>query len=382
LECAALVRMDSVGSAKAAIDELNGTMPEGAVPPLTLSYHGKDPSVRSDNIYVKGLPLNLTQDHLHLLFGQCGTVKRSRVLPPSSQYEATDSAALVQMSSPDEAAKAIQMLNGRVPEMVGPQMIIRFAEPKAQAENKHPPSPNLYVKGLPLGTPDFLLRAVFVQFGTVVRLKVLEPRGNEAMDCAALVQMVDTEAAITAVESLHGRVLAAPLPPMRIRFAGKDQEPSANLYVAGLPTTILEQQLRATFAMCGNVARLRLLVDGGKPETHALVQMGSTDEAQAAIDKLHNQPPESTGPTLIVRYAAEKPKKEEDEDNDKEEAAAEDDDEAGSDSPAAEAACDAAEPALAPEPVPASQEADPVIVPPPSIPDPAEMGEQDQSETL
>merc|ERR1712187_373851 len=97
---------------------------------------------------------------------------------------------------------------------------------------------------------------------------------------------------------------------MRVRFAGKEQTPSANLYVAGLPLTIQEQQLRTTFQGCGTIVRLKLLVDGHKPETHALVQMSSTEEAQAAIDKLNNQPPESMGSTLIVRFATDRPKKE------------------------------------------------------------------------
>merc|ERR1719460_751274 len=149
----------------------------------------------------------------------------------------------------------------------------------------------------------FLLRAVFAQFGTVVRLKVLEPRGGDVLDCAALVQMSSVEVSKAAVAALHGRVLAAPLPPMRVRFAGKDQQPGSNLYVAGLPITIHEQQLRATFAQCGTVVRLRLLVQNGRPETHALVQMASVEEAEAAIRSLHGSPPESLGPTLVVRYA-------------------------------------------------------------------------------
>merc|ERR1712032_1264844 len=110
------------------------------------------------------------------------------------------------------------------------------------------------------------LRAVFVQFGTVVWLKVLEPRSSDASDCVALVQMASVDEASAAVDALHGRVLAGPLPPMRVRFAGKEQEPSSNLYIAGLPTT-----------------------------------------------KLHDRPLESTGPTLIVRFAKERPKKPEEE---------------------------------------------------------------------
>mmetsp|Transcript_6298 Transcript_6298/g.15499 ORF Transcript_6298/g.15499 Transcript_6298/m.15499 type:complete len:169 (+) Transcript_6298:51-557(+) len=67
--------------------------------------------------------------------------------------------------------------------------------------------------------------------------------------------------------------------------------------------TVHEQQLRATFAQCGYVVRLRLLVQPGRPETHALVQMGTVDEAQLAIQKLNGSPPETLGPTLVVRYA-------------------------------------------------------------------------------
>merc|ERR1719329_1525521 len=98
--------------------------------------------------------------------------------------------------------------------------------------NEQAPTDNVYVKGLPLGTPDFLLRAVFAQFGSVVRVKVLEDKGGEAADCAALVQMSSLDESKAAVEALHGRVLATPMSPMRVRFAGKDQEPGANLYVA------------------------------------------------------------------------------------------------------------------------------------------------------
>jgi len=293
------------------------------VPPLTIRYHGKDPSVASDNLYVKGLPLNFTQDHVHLLFGQCGTVRRSRILLPPPSHVAVDSAALVQMASAEESTRAIQMLNGRVPEGVGPQMAIRFAELRVAGGSDAPdqtPSDNLYVKGLPLGTPDFLLRAVFAQFGTVVRLRVLEPRKGEALDCAALVQMASVEDAQAAVQALHGRMLAAPLPPMRVRFAGKEseQQPGTNLYVAGLPVAIHEQQLRASFEQCGTVVRFRLLVQPGRPETHALVQMSTLEEAERAIEKLHNHPPESLGPTLIVRYATNRNRDKEEQGDDAE----------------------------------------------------------------
>jgi len=208
------------------------------------------------------------------------------------------------MTTVEEAGRVIAHLNGVAPPELKAQMTIRFAEVKAEvSRSEQMPTDNLYVKGLPVGCPEFLLRAVFSQYGNVVRLKVLDPRGSEATDCAALVQLADVSEAKAAVEALHGRVLAAPMPPMRVRFAGKDPQPGSNLYVAGLPMTVHEQQLRQTFGQCGHVVRLRLLVQPGRPETHALVQMSDIEEACRAIDLLNGSPPESLGPTLIVRYA-------------------------------------------------------------------------------
>jgi len=301
-------------AASNAIQMLNCTVPEGSTPTLTIRYHGKDPNMPSDNLYVKGLPTNFTQDNLQALFSECGSVRRSRILMPPLRHVALDSAALVQMGSIEEAARVIQTLNGRNPAGFGPVMMVRYAEAKAETSRPdQSPTDNLYVKGLPLGTPDFLLRAVFQQYGHVVRLKVLEPRGSEALDCAALVQLACIEEAQAAVEALHGRVLAAPMPPMRVRYAGKDQQPGSNLYIAGLPMTVHEQQLRSTFAQCGVVVRLRLLVQPGRPETHALVQMGSVDEAEYAIQKLNGSPPDSLGPTLVVRFATNRAAKGRDE---------------------------------------------------------------------
>eukprot|EP00929_Paragymnodinium_shiwhaense_P081207 TRINITY_DN4243_c0_g1_i1.p1 TRINITY_DN4243_c0_g1~~TRINITY_DN4243_c0_g1_i1.p1 ORF type:complete len:764 (-),score=227.24 TRINITY_DN4243_c0_g1_i1:236-2527(-) len=308
-ECSALVRMDSVESATAGIDTLNGSAPEGVVQTLRVSFQGKGATTPSDNLYVKGLPPDCTSDDLQMLFSQCGTVRRCCLLPPGSNATtASDAVALVQMSSTNEASKAIQALNGKLPPGAKPQMWIRFAEAKSQNDKElMEPTNNLYVKGLPLGTPNYLLRCIFGQHGTVTWLRVMAPKDpSESGDCVALVEMSTVEEAKAAVEALHGKVLSAPQPPMRVRFAGKEQKPGANLYIAGLAPTIQEQQLHQTFEKVGKVVRLRLLEKAESAETHALVQMGSLEEAEKAIEELNDVCPDSSGPMLIVRYARER----------------------------------------------------------------------------
>jgi len=309
-DCSALVRMDSVQSATNGIDMLSGTVPEGVVPPMQVSFQGKGATAPSDNLYVKGLPADCTADDVQMLFSQIGNVRRHRLLPPSSGTSSAtlDAAALVQMSSIDEAQKAIEALNGTLPPGPKPQMWIRFAEAKSSNDKGVlEPTNNLYIKGLPVGTSNYLLRLVFGQYGTVTWLRVMSPKdASAASDCVALVEMASVAEATAAVQGLHGRVLAAPMPPMRVRYAGKDQKPGTNLYVAGLAPVIQEQQLHQTFEKVGKVVRLRLLLQAGSSETHALVQMGSLEEAQRAIEQLNDVVPESAGPLLIVRYARER----------------------------------------------------------------------------
>jgi len=72
---------------------------------LIVRYHGSANAPPSDNLYVKGLPPGVSQWEVEEMFGSCGTVVSVRVMPAER-----DSAALVRMSSQEEAASAIAAL--------------------------------------------------------------------------------------------------------------------------------------------------------------------------------------------------------------------------------------------------------------------------------
>merc|ERR1712187_373361 len=153
-----------------------------------------------------------------------------------------------------------------------------YAEAKPEREGKAPNN-NLFVKGWPAGFPDFLLQSAFQQYGSVVRLRLLENPDPEQATCAALVQMGRVEEATAALKALNGKTIELPLPPMRLKYAGKDNAATDNLYVTSLPRTITEDQVRQTFQKYGPIARLRMLTQKGRPETHALVQLESAQVA-------------------------------------------------------------------------------------------------------
>jgi uncharacterized membrane protein YgcG len=78
---------------------------------------------------------------------------------------------------------------------------------------------------------------------------------------------------------------------------------SVKLYVGNLPFSMTENDLTDLFAQAGNVARVQMINDRvtGRPRGFGFVEMGTADEAQAAIAKFHGQ--EINGRALTVNEA-------------------------------------------------------------------------------
>ncbi len=75
------------------------------------------------------------------------------------------------------------------------------------------------------------------------------------------------------------------------------------LYVGGLPYATTEDQLQDVFAAHGTVVSARIITDKftGRSRGFGFVEMGSADEAQQAIDALHES--ELGGRKLTVSEA-------------------------------------------------------------------------------
>ncbi len=79
------------------------------------------------------------------------------------------------------------------------------------------------------------------------------------------------------------------------------------LYVGNLPFSATEQVLSDTFAQCGQVDTVKIITDRdtGRSKGFGFVEMGSDEEAQAAIDKLNGQ--DFEGRALTVNEAKPMP---------------------------------------------------------------------------
>jgi RNA recognition motif-containing protein len=83
----------------------------------------------------------------------------------------------------------------------------------------------------------------------------------------------------------------------------KKEKMSVKLYVGNLPFSMTENDLTDLFAQAGNVARVQMINDRvtGRPRGFGFVEMGTAEEAQAAIAKFHGQ--EINGRALTVNEA-------------------------------------------------------------------------------
>jgi len=293
--------------------------------PLVVKYQGDGSP--SDNLYLNGLPAaGITEDVLYELFSslQCKVV-RCKAVPDTRGIGS--SAAMVQVASLAEAAWAIESLNGQYWSTVGGAsgadsslgLIVKYAGDGA-------PSSNLYITGLPSPSIEqSKLNQIFAELGlTVVRSKII-PDTKGLGSSAAMVQVGSVSEASHAISQLSDTApAAAPAawsstavpPPKRqrtdwntpgfgassmvataggtltVKYAGADAQPSDNLYILGLPSPSVDQQaLNELITGLGlTVARSKIIPDTrGTGSSAALVQVGSQEEADCAIQFLNGQ---------------------------------------------------------------------------------------------
>merc|ERR1719215_300310 len=96
-----------------------------------------------DNVYISGLPEDVTEDLLHEVFGGYGSVVSCKAM--QSKKAGQKGAALVRFASPEEAAYVVSMLHNSVPAGLAEPIKARFANQKggggAQAQVPAPAAP-------------------------------------------------------------------------------------------------------------------------------------------------------------------------------------------------------------------------------------------------
>ncbi|CAK0817531.1 unnamed protein product [Prorocentrum cordatum] len=178
---------------------------------LTVKFNGRD-NVPSDNLYVHGLP-NTIQDYtLREIFqGQGFEVVQAKVLHDTRG--AGVSAALVRLKSMEDAALAIEMMNGKTLQP-NENAMGAIAAPSIQkalfvkyAGKDSLPSQNLYMSNVPAVIDQNTLTAMFTNAGcTVVRTKIIYDQWGTGYN-ATMIELGSQQEAAAAIEAFSGQIL-------------------------------------------------------------------------------------------------------------------------------------------------------------------------------
>jgi len=192
------------GAGKGGVPELREDGPEKPEPPA------------SDNLYVKHLPLGVTEDNLRDTFSGCGEIAELRILRPTFALEC---AALVRYSTPEEAAQARTSLDDTVVQGQT-QPIYANAQTKSGASKKD----HIYVRNVPTNTSEDKIKALLGKHGEVKWCKVMRTLAGQtriAPTCATLLELgseAEVEAAVAALNNSQ-LSLSDVAPPMKVRYA-------------------------------------------------------------------------------------------------------------------------------------------------------------------
>jgi len=168
---------------------------------------------------------------------------------------------------------------------------------------------NLIVNYIPNDLSDEDFHDLFSKVGPIFSAKVMRNKATGYSFGYGFVNYLKAEDAQRAINELNGHAIQnkrLKVAPCR-RGEGNDEIKNANLYVANLPKTVTEEELRALFEIHGEIIRTKILVDQGTNESRGcgFILFSKTAEADAAIKAFHGQMLEGATSALTVKRAKE-----------------------------------------------------------------------------
>ncbi|OIW10387.1 hypothetical protein TanjilG_05535 [Lupinus angustifolius] len=235
------VQFDSEEAAKNAIDKLNGMLLNDKQVYVghflrKQDRHNAPSKTKFNNVYVKNLSESVTDDDLKKFFGEYGTITSSVVMRDGDGK--SKCFGFVNFENPDEAAKAVESLNGKKFEdkewYVGKaqkksereqELKGRFEQSIKETVDKYH-GVNLYLKNLDDTISDEKLKELFSEFGTVTSGKVMrDPSGLSRG--SGFVAFSTPDEASRALAAMNGKLIAGK--PLYVALAQRKEERRARL---------------------------------------------------------------------------------------------------------------------------------------------------------
>ncbi|MQM02597.1 hypothetical protein Taro_035355 [Colocasia esculenta] len=190
------------------------------------------------NVYVKNFSEAITDENLKSIFGQFGPITSAVVMKDANGK--SKGFGFINFQSPDDAAAAVEKLNGAAVSndekiwYVGraQRKSEREADLKAKFEQERNgrleklQGANLYLKNLDDSIDDEKLKGLFSEFGTVTSCKVMLDSNGQSRGSGFVAFSLSDEAS-HAIKAMHGKIIGKK--PLYVAFAERKEERKAKL---------------------------------------------------------------------------------------------------------------------------------------------------------
>lgn len=235
------VQFDNESSAQSAIDKLNGMLMNDKqvyVGPFLRKQERDTASSRTkfNNVFVKNLSENTTEEDLSKIFGEYGSITSTVVMRDGDGK--SKCFGFVNFEGADDAAKAVEALNGKKFDekewYVGraqkksereQELKVKFEQTMKEAADKYQGA-NLYVKNLDDTIDDEKLKEMFAEYGKITSCKVMRDPSGVSRG-SGFVAFSTADEASRALAEMNGKMIVSK--PLYVALAQRKEERRARL---------------------------------------------------------------------------------------------------------------------------------------------------------
>lgn len=164
---------------------------------------------------------------------------------------------------------------------------------------------NLIVNYLPSSLTPADFKNMFTPFGEIESCKIVLDKASGQSQGYGFVKFTTDDAATQAIQLMNGRVVDNKTLKVSLARAATPQVQQANLYVANLPKYYTKTELEEMFQPYGQLIEAKILLDPatGVSKGVGFVRFAIRENAQMAIEALHNQIPLGADGPIVVRLS-------------------------------------------------------------------------------
>lgn len=269
-------------------------------------------SVPSASLYVGELDPTVTEAMLFEIFNMIGPVASIRVCRDAVTRRSLGYAYVNYLNAAD-GERALEQLNYSLIKNRPCRIMWSQRDPALRKTGQG----NIFIKNLDEAIDNKALHDTFAAFGTVLSCKVATDEHGRSKGYG-FVHYETGDAADNAIKAVNGMLLNDKKVYVGHHISRKERQSKieemrsqfTNLYIKNLDSEVTQKEFEDLFNKHGKVTSAVVAVDEeGKSKGFGFVNYASHDEAQKAVDELHNF--ELNGKNLFVTRAQKKAEREE-----------------------------------------------------------------------